>query len=326
MPMKAILCKQYGAPSVLHVGEVSKPVPKPNEILIRVRAAEATKADCEMRAFKFAVKWFWLPLRLAMGITKPRNPVLGGYFAGEVEALGEQVTNFSVGDQIFGSTQMRFGAYGQYVCLPASYTLVKKPSNVSFEQAAAVPLGGLNALHFLSKANIKPGDKVLINGSGGSIGSFALQIAKHWGAHVTAVDIGFKENFIRSLGADEFIDYTKTDFTRNGISYDVIFDMVPNSSFEGCIASLVPNGVYLIGNPRLTDLLKANIKRYGKGRAVHVAFARETLEELTTLKNMIEAEAIMPAVDKVYRMGQAAEAHMRVETERRLGSVVLTIS
>lgn len=221
---------------------------------------------------------------------------------------------------------MRFGAYGQYVCLPASYTLVKKPNNISFEQAAAVPLGGLNALHFLSKANIKPGDKVLINGSGGSIGSFALQIAKHWGAHVTAVDIGFKENFIRSLGADEFIDYTRTDFTRNAISYDVIFDMVPNSSFEGCIASLVPNGVYLIGNPRLTDLLKANIKRYGKGRAVHVAFARETLEELTTLKNMIEAEAIMPAVDKVYRMGQAAEAHMRVETERRLGSVVIVIS
>lgn len=324
--MKAILCKKYGAPNVLQLGELPKPVPKPNEILIRVRAAEVTKTDCEMRAFKFAVKWFWLPLRLAMGVTKPRNPVLGGYFAGEVVALGDEVHNFNVGDNIFGSTQMRFGAYGQYVCLPASYTLVQKPTNISFEEAAAVPLGGLNALHFLRKANINAGDRVLINGAGGSIGSFAIQIARLWGAHVTAVDAAFKENFIRSLGAHEFIDYAKQDFTQNGETYDVIFDMVPNSSFEGCIKSLKADGVYLIGNPRLADMLKASIKRCCSGRQVHFAFARETLEELGTLKAMIEAEQIMPVVDSAYRMGQAAEAHKRVETERRLGSVVLTIS
>jgi len=191
--MKAIVYKNYGSPDVLQVSEVPKPSPQKNEILIKVHAAEATKSDCELRSFNFPVKWFWLPLRIAFGIRRPRNPILGGYFAGEVVELGSEVTEYQMGQQVFGSAQRRMGTYGQFLCLPASYTIVTKPKNMSYEEAAAVPLGGLNALHFMRKAKIQKGDKVLIHGAGGSIGSFAIQIAKASGAEVTAVDHGRKK-------------------------------------------------------------------------------------------------------------------------------------
>jgi NADPH:quinone reductase-like Zn-dependent oxidoreductase len=227
--MKAIVYTQYGSPDVLQVKEVDKPKPKDDEVLIKVHAAEVTKADCEMRSFNFQVKWFWLPLRIAMGLTKPKKQILGVYFAGEVDSVGKDVSKFKTGDQIFGATRLRLGAYGEYVCLPASYTLVPKPNNMSFEEAAAVPLGGLNALHFLRKANIRKGEEVLVNGAGGSIGTFGVQIAKAMGAEVTAVDSTIKEELLRRIGADHFIDYTKEDFTSSGQTYDVIFDMVANS-------------------------------------------------------------------------------------------------
>ena len=185
-------------------------------LLVKIHAAEATKADCELRSFKFAVKWFWLPLRIAMGIIRPRNQVLGGYFAGEIESVGKDVSRFMKGDQVFGSAGLRMGAYGEYVCLPASYTIVSKPHNLTFEEAAAVPLGGLNALHFLRKANLRNGEKVLVNGAGGSIGTFAIQIAKAMGAEVTAVDSTIKEEMLRRIGADHFFDYSKEDFTKSG--------------------------------------------------------------------------------------------------------------
>lgn len=175
--MKAVVNRKYGSPDVLQLKEVEKPCPKNDEVLIKVFAVEATKSDCELRSFNFAVKWFWLPLRLAMGLIAPRRPILGGYFAGEVESVGKDVSKLKKGDQVFGSTQHRMGAYGEYVCLPASYTIVQKPNNISFDEAAAVPLGGLNALHFMRKANIRNGEKVLINGAGGSNGTFAFQIA-----------------------------------------------------------------------------------------------------------------------------------------------------
>lgn len=323
--MKAITYSDYGPPGVLHLSDVAKPVPKDDEVLIRVRAAEATKADVEMRSFRFAVKWFWLPLRLALGVRRPRRQILGGYFAGEVDSVGKNVTNFSKGDQVFGAAGLRFGAYGEYVALPASNTIVTKPGNMSFAEAAAVPLGGLNALHFMRLAAIKAGDKVLVNGAGGSIGAHAVQIAKSMGAEVTAVDSGLKEDLLRRLGADHFVDYSKADFTTMGHAYDVIFDMVAGSSYSACIRTLNPNGRYLIGNPRISVMLRSVFTTRFSNKTASFAFAKETREELHALREMIEDGTIRSIVDKVYSMEQAADAHSRVETEQRLGAIVIAI-
>ncbi|MDF1701160.1 MAG: NAD(P)-dependent alcohol dehydrogenase [Planctomycetota bacterium] len=233
--MKAIVYAEYGPPDVLRVTEVDRPTPAKGEVLIRVHAAEATKADCELRSFRFPVKWFWLPLRLAVGLRRPRRQILGGYFSGVVEALGEGVSMFEPGQAVFGSAGLRMGAYGEYMTLPETATVVDKPSNVSFEEAAAVPLGGLNALHFLRRARVQPGEHVLVNGAGGSIGIFGVQLAKAMGAEVTAVDCVAKEELVRDIGADHFIDYAKEDFTRAGRSYDVIFDMIVSSSYSRCL-------------------------------------------------------------------------------------------
>ena len=322
--MKAIVYTKYGSPDVLQLKEVEKPTPKDDEVLIKVHASEVTKADCEMRSFNFQVKWFWLPLRVALGLIKPKKQILGGYFAGEVESVGKDVSKFMMRDQIFGATKLRLGAYGEYVCLPAGYTLVPKPYNVSFEEAAAVPLGGLNALHFLRKANIQKGEKVLVNGAGGSIGTFGVQIAKRMGAEVTAVDSTIKEEMLRRIGADHFIDYTKEDFTKCGQSYDVIFSMVAKSSYSKCVKALKPKGRYLMANPRVFDMLRSVLTSKFTDKTAIFAFARETEEELLTLKEMIEEGEIKPIVDQIYSFEQAAEAHRRVETEKRLGTVVIS--
>jgi len=323
--MKAIVYKRYGSPDVLHVEEVEKPLPHEGEVLIRVHAAEATKADCELRSFRFPVKWFWLPLRLRMGITGPRCRTLGGYFAGTVEAVGGRVSKFKPGDEVFGCARLRLGAYGEYICLPASYTIVPKPRNLTFVEAAAVPLGALNALHFLRRANVRSGERVLINGAGGSIGSFAVQIARAMGAEVTAVDSGAKQNMLRRFGAEHFIDYSKADFTAGGETYNVIFDMVVASDYSRCVASLAPGGRYLIGNPRLSDMARAMITNRFTDKTAVFAFAGENQEELSALKAMIEAGEIRPVIDKVYSMNQADEAHRRVETEQRIGIVVISL-
>jgi NADPH:quinone reductase-like Zn-dependent oxidoreductase len=323
--MKAIVYKNYGGPDVLQIKEVPKPEPGDNEVLIKVHAAEATKADCELRSFRFAVKWFWLPLRIAMGLTRPKNQVLGGYFAGKIESVGKHVSRFKKGDRVFGSTQLRMGAYGEYLCLPDSYTIVPMPHNIAFEEAAAVPLGGLNALHFLRKANIRNGETVLVNGAGGSIGTFGVQIAKAMGAEVTAVDSSIKGEMLGRIGADHFIDYTTENFSNRGQTYDVIFDMVARSSYSACIKSLNPNGRYLMGNPRISDMLRSILTSWFTDKIAIFAFAGEKDEELLALKEMIEMGKIKPVVDKVYPIDQAAEAHRRVETEQRLGIVVISM-
>ncbi len=324
--MKAIVYTKYGSPDVLEVKEVKKPTPKDDEVLIKVHASEVTKADCEMRSFNFQVKWFWLPLRVALGLIKPKKQILGGYFAGEVESVGKDVSKFKKGDQIFGAAKLRLGAYGEYVSLPANYTLVPKPNNVRFEEAAAVPLGGLNALHFLRKANIQNGEKVLVNGAGGSIGTFGVQIAKGMGAEVTAVDSTIKEEMLRRIGANHFIDYTKEDFTKCGQSYDVIFSMVAKSSYSECVKALKPKGRYLMANPCISDMLRSVLTSKFTDKTAIFTFARETEEELLTLKEMIEEGKIKPVVDQIYSFEQAAEAHRRVETEKRLGAVVISMA
>lgn len=323
--MKAITYSAYGPPDVLSVQEVPKPVPKDDEVLIRVRAAEATKSDCEMRSFSYAVKWFWLPLRIALGVRKPRRQILGSYFSGEVESLGRDVTRLSVGDQVFGAAGLRLGAYGEYVALPARCTIVPKPRRMSFAEAAAVPLGGLNALHFMRRAGIQAGEQVLINGAGGSIGAHAVQIAKAFGAEVTAVDSTLKEAGVRRFGADHFIDYTREHFADRDRTYDVIFDMVPGSSYSACMRVLNPNGRYLAGNPSLSVMLRSVLTSRFTDKTAGFAFARETREELRALGTMIDDGQIGSIVDRIYPMERAAEAHRRVETEQRVGAVVIAM-
>ena len=323
--MKAIVYESYGGPEVLHVEDVDKPEPEADQVLIRVRAVEATKADCEMRSFKFAVSWFWLPLRIALGLRKPRNPILGNYFAGVVEATGNDVSRFQNGQNVFGAAGLRMGAYAEYFCIADSCTMVTMPASLSFAEAASVPLGGLNALHFMRKADIRHGDKVLINGAGGSIGAFAVQIAKSMGAEVTAVDSSIKEPMLRALGADHFVDYAEEDFTKRGDTYDVIFSMVAKTSYSGCVRALKPGGRYVMANPKLSDMLRSPLTPRRANRKVLFAFAGEKEEELSELKRMIDAGEISATVDKIYPMAEAAQAHRRVETEQRLGTVIISM-
>lgn len=323
--MKAVVYTRYGSADVLQVKEIEKPAPGDDEVLIKVLAAEVTKADCEMRSMHFQVNWFLLPLRFALGFFKPRKQVLGGYFAGEVEAIGKDVSKFKPGDQVFGSARLRLGAHGEYICLPASYTIVPKPDNISFEEAAAVPLGGLNALHFMRKANIRRGEKVLVNGAGGSIGTFAVQIAKTMGAEVTVVDGALKEDMLRRIGADHFVDYNRQDFSKSDRTYDVIFSMVARTSYSACINKLRHGGRYVMANPKFFDMLRSVLTSRFTDKQAIFAFAGEKPEELLALKDLIESGKIQSTLDKVYGYEQAAEAHRRVETEERLGTVVFSV-
>jgi NADPH:quinone reductase-like Zn-dependent oxidoreductase len=324
--MRAVIYERYGPPEVMRVVERPKPQPAECEVLIRVRATEATKADCELRAFRFAVSWFWLPLRLGVGVVRPRRQILGNYFAGEVVEVGAGVTRFAVGDEVYGGLGLQMGAYGQYVAAHEDSSIVTRPTNMSFEEAAAVPLGGLNALHFLRLADVKAGESVLINGAGGSIGLHGVQIAKALGAEVTAVDKSEKEAVVRRMGADHFIDYTKQDFVDTGQQFDVIFDMVPNSAFGDCMRALKEKGRYCTGNPRLSTMLRCLWTSRFTDKQASFAFARESLEELDALRDMIEAGQVTSIVDEVVPMERAAEAHRRVEDETRLGAIVISLA
>ena len=323
--MKAVVYRKYGPPDLLRVEEVKRPEPGRDDVLIRVRAAEATKGDCELRRFHFPVKWFWLPLRIGFGLWKPRRRILGGYFSGEVAAVGSGVAKFREGDAVFGCAGLRMGAYAEYICLPAGRTIAPKPRNMSFEEAAAVPLGGLNALHFLRRAGIKKGEKILINGAGGSIGTFGVQIAKAMGGEVTTVDSGIKEAMLRRIGADHFFDYTREEITRCGRTYDVIFNIVAGSPYKKFVKMLNPGGRYLISNPRLSDMFRSPLTSWFSDKKSIFALAGETEAELLDLGGMIEEGKIRAAVDRVYPMSRAPEAHRRVETEQRLGIVVLSM-
>jgi NADPH:quinone reductase-like Zn-dependent oxidoreductase len=321
--MKAIVYDRYGPPEVLRIEELEKPVPMENEVLIRIRAVEATKADCELRSFKYQVKWFWLPLRLGMGITKPRNRVLGTYFAGEVESCGAGVTQFHPGMKVFGCGRLRMGAYAEYACYPASYTIAEMPANTGFAEAASSLLGGLNALHFLNLGKLCQGERILINGAGGSIGLFAVQIARARGAVVTAVDKPEKEDLLRRAGADHFIDYTKKPFWEHGEHYDVIFNIVAKVTLTQCAKSLARGGCYLMGNPRFPDMLRSAFFGRRSGSKAHFLFAGEMLPELETLKSMIEDGTVNPIVDRTLPFEKVADAHRLVEQEQRLGMIVL---
>ncbi|KPK28493.1 MAG: NADPH:quinone oxidoreductase [Desulfobacterales bacterium SG8_35_2] len=339
--MKAIVFTKYGPPDVLQLEEVEKPVPGDNEVLIKIHATTVTAGDCEMRRFDLPA-WIWLPLRLYMGIRRPRIKILGQELAGEIESVGKNVTQFRKGDPVFCPTKMSLGAYAEYICMPGNYAIVKKPDNLSYEEAATIPTGGLNALHFLMKGNIKNGEKVLIYGAGGSIGTYAVQIAKSLGADVTSVDSTGKLDMLHSIGADHVIDYTKEDFTQNSNHYDVIFDVVGKSSFLGSIRSLRHNGRYLLANPNPSLLIRGlwvstknnlpgwatfHIRSEGgqSGKKVITGLASYRTEHLNYLKELIEAGQLKPVIDRCYPLKQVAEAHTYVENGHKKANVVITV-
>ncbi len=322
--MKAAVYHEYGSPEVIRIEDIEKPTPKDHQVLVRVRASTVGTWDCEARSFSFPL-WFWLPLRIAMGIRKPRWPVLGQELAGEVEAVGKDVTRFKPGDRVFASVGLGFGAHAEYVCLSSRRTVTHKPQNMSYAEAASIPTGGDNALHFLRLAEVQPGERVLVNGAGGNIGVMAVQIAKHYGAEVTAVDSAEKLDVLRDIGADHVIDYAIEDFTRAGKTYDVIFDLVQKSSYSGAIAALNPKGRYILANPLFASLLRARWTNRTSDKKVLTQFARSKPEDLVTLKELAEAGEIRAAIDRQFPLEKAAEAHAYVDSGRRKGTVVVTM-
>jgi len=328
--MKAIVWTKYGSPDVLQLKEVEKPIPKDNEVLIRIYATTVTAGDCEMRRLKFPIL-LRLPMRIYVGLRKPKRiTILGQELAGEIESVGKDVKLFRKGDQVFAATGFSMGTYAEYICLPEEPKemeglLAIKPTNMTYEEAAAVPTGGLNALHFLRKGNIQSGQKVLINGSGGSIGTFAVQLAKYFGAEVTGVDSTGKLDMLRSIGADQVIDYTQEDFTKSGETYDVIFDVVGKSSFSGCIRSLKKEGIYLSANPGLSQMVRGLWTSKTSSKKVIVGTASYKTEDLIFLKELIEAGKIKPVIDRRYPLEQITEAHRYVEKGHKKGNVVITL-
>ena len=322
--MKAIVWSKYGPPDVLHLKEVEKPTPKDNEVLIRVYAATVTAGDCELRRFDIPV-YLWLFVRIMIGIRKPKIKILGQELSGEIESVGKEVTQFKKGDSVFAATEMHLGAYAEYACLPGSVVMAIKPANMTYEEAATVPTGGINALHFLKKGNIRSGQKVLINGAGGSIGTYAVQIAKSYGAHVTCVDSKGKLDMLRSIGSDQVIDYTQEDFTRNGKTYDIIIDVVGKISFSGSVGSLSQNGRYILGNPRPSGMIKGLWTSMTSGKKVISELASYKPEDLIFLKELIEAGKIKSVIDRKYSLEKVAEAHSYVETGQKTGNVVISI-
>lgn len=321
--MKAIFYEEYGPPEVLQLKEVGKPSPKAGEVLIKVYATSATKYDCWVRS-STAPPGFGLLVRITSG-RKPKQQILGTELAGEIEAVGANATRLKAGDQVYGYTGMNLGAYAEYICLPEE-AVALKPGNLSDVEAAAVLQGALTALYFLRKAKIQRGEKVLIFGASGGVGGYAVQLAKrHFGAEVTGVCSGAKLAYVKSLGADRVIDYTQEDFTQNSRIYDVLFDTVGKTSISRSSRSLRPDGTYLLATFGLPMLLQMLWRSRISGQNFEFGTLKEKTEDLIFLKDLIEAGAIRPVIDRCYPLEQAAEAHRYVEAGHKVGSVVITI-
>ena len=327
--MKAIVYTEYGPPEVLQLKEVEKPSPKGDEVLIRIHATAATTGDVNARGFTFVPPGFGPLPRLMFGLRKPKKTILGSEVAGEIEAIGIDIKQFKKGDQVFGIDGVHLGAYAEYVCRPEEGALAIKPANMTYEEAAAVPFGATTALYFLrDKGNIQNGQKVLINGASGSVGSAAVQLARYFGAEVTGVCSTTNIELVRSLGADKVIDYTKEDFTQSAETYDIIFDtVVGKTSFSRCKSSLKQGGIYLAVAGGLKELIQmlwttviGNKKViFGGGEA------SERKEYLIFLKDLIEAGKIKAVIDRRYPLEQTAEAHRYVDKGHKKGNVVITV-
>jgi len=328
--LKAVVWTKYGPPDVLQLKELEKPAPKEDEVLIKIIATTVTAGDCEMRGLKFPF-YLNLAMRLWRGLLKPKeNSILGTEIAGEIEAVGKDVKRFKEGDQVFGSAGIDFGTNAEYICLPEEPGEMEggiaiKPANMTYEEAATVPFGGRDALHFLRKGNIQSGQKILINGAGGSIGTFGVQLAKYFGAEVTAVDSTAKLDMLSSIGADHVVDYTQEDFTKNGEIYDVVFDVIGTLSFSHTDKSIAQNGTYLLANPLSSQLVRGPWTRMTSSKKVIMETASGTIEDLLFLRELIEAGKLKSVIDKTYPLEQTVVAHRYVETGQKAGNVVITV-
>jgi len=327
--MKAIVWTEYGPPEVLQLKEVETPTPKDKEVLIRIYATTVTAGDCEQRSLTLPILHRLL-MRAYVGLKRPKRiTILGMDLAGEIEAVGKDVKLLQEGDQVFAATGfVGMGANAEYICLPEEPekgALALKPANMTYEEAAAVPVGGLEALHFLRQGNIQIGQKVLINGAGGTIGTFAVQLAKYFGAEVTGVDSTSKLDMLRSIGADQVIDYTQEDFTKSGKIYDFILDVVGKSSYSGSIRSLKQNGRYLIANPGPSQMVRGRWTSMTNSKKVLFGAASPKTEDLIFLKELIEAGKMRSVIDRRYPLEHIAEAHRYVETGHKKGNVVITV-
>ena len=298
--MKAIVKTKSGPPDVLELREVEKPVPQDDQVLVRVHAATVTQGDVVLRRLPFLL---WIPMRIMLGLRRKRIP--GTELAGEIQAIGRAVTAFSPGDQVFGTTDRAgAGSYAEYVCLSEDAALAPKPSNVGYEESAAVPVGGVTALHFLRSGKIQAGQRVLIYGASGSVGTFAVQLARHFGAEVTGVCSTRNVELVKVLGAGTVVDYTKEDFTEGGERYDLIFDAVGKTSAAESEKALAPGGTFV---------------------TVQKGLARVNTDDLLLLKELVEAGEIRPVIDRRYPLEQAAEAHAYVEKGHKVGNVVIVV-
>jgi NADPH:quinone reductase-like Zn-dependent oxidoreductase len=322
--MKAIVYEKYGPPEVLQQKEVEKPTPKENEILVKVIATTVTVADIRARSFTVPPS-FWLPARITLGFRQPKKEVLGMELAGEVESVGSAVKRFKVGDQVFAATLAGFGAYAEYKCLLEDGPVSIKPSNITYEEAAAIPIGARTALFYLRKANIQSGQKVLVYGASGSVGSYAVQIAKFFGANVTGVCSTKNLELVKSLGADEVIDYTVDDFSSKGKAYDVIFEAVGKSSFSACMKSLKKDGIYLNVTVPLPGVRMLWAKLTSSRKLILGQNSPESSEALNFLKELVEAGKLKVVIDRYYAFEEIVEAHRYVEKGHKKGNVVINV-
>lgn len=323
--MKAIVYEKYGPPEVLQLKEVEKPTPKVNEVLIRTHVATVTSGDRRVRSLDVPIG-FRLIMRLVFGISRPKQPVLGTELAGVIESIGRDVRKFTPGERVFAFSDAAMGCYAEYKCMPEDGAVVQIPSNLNFEEAGAMSFGGTTALFFLKKANLRTGEKVLINGASGGVGTAAVQLAKHFGAYVTGVCSSANMELVRSLGANQVIDYSKEDFTRNGETYDVIVDTVGNAPFSRCKASLKEGGRLLLMLAGLYEMLSASWKSMISGKKIIAGPATGGAEELRFLADLAGKGEFRPVIDRRYPFEQIVEAHRYVDTGHKKGNVVISFA
>lgn len=322
--MKAVVYDHYGSPDVLRFTEVPTPVPKKREVLIRIHATTVTAADWRVRSLEVPAG-FGLLARLALGVTGPRQRILGTELSGVISEVGNEVTRFEPGDAVFAFPGVRMGAHAEYICMSQDSAIALKPPSLDHSEAAAISFGGTTALWFLRKAKLTAGEHVLVNGASGSVGTAAVQLAKHFGVEVTAVCSGGNADLVRSLGADHVIDYTSEDFTRNGRTYDVIVDTAGTAPFRRCAGSLRDGGRLLVVLGGIRDLITAPWFSLTTRRRVMGGTADGNAQDLQFLGDLAERGEFTPVIDRRYRFDEIVEAHRYVDTGRKKGNVVVTL-
>ena len=322
--MQAITTRNYGAPNVLQLEEIDQPKPKDKEVLIKIYSSAVTSGDARIRALNVPFGFKFIT-RLMFGFSKPKQPVLGSIFSGTVESIGAEVTEFKVGDEVFGASE-KMGCHAEYVAIPEKGAMAIKPSSLTFDEAAAIPFGALTSLKYLRDfGKIKEGQKILINGASGALGVYGIQLAKYYGAEVTAVCSTANLKLVQSLGADEAIDYTTTDFTKNGKTYDIIYDTVGKISFSHSKESLSKNGKLLLAAAGMSQYFQTLTTSIAGKKKVVAGVALFNKKDLNVIKGLVETGKIKPVIGKLFPLGETAEAHAYVDTGHKVGSAVISI-